>query len=207
MDLIPEEFRQARKAKLMLRAFGLAVSVVVLACFAAWFLLTHLISSKEKEILKLREQDGTSQRQQGVIGEMRQRKAKLEEQLATLGRLRGSEKATILLRSMDASRMEGVWLETMHLQNPGRFEEALTLKAVVAVVTKEPIKDRPASFDVELTGQALDHTRLAAFMRSLGGQPGIQRVDLVETKEQKRGESSSVGFTLMLYLEPSGNRP
>lgn len=207
MDLIPQEFRQGRKAKRMLRAFAIAVVAVVLIVSAVWAILAQLIAAKEKEILRLREQDGTSQRQQGLAGELRQRKAKLEEQLLTLSRLRGGEKASTLLRSLDASLTEGVWLDSMHLQNPARFEDISPLKAMVVGVTKDSPKERNTSFDVELAGQALDHTRLAAFMRSLGSQHGVRRVDLVETKGQKWGESTSVGFTVLMYLESGGNQP
>ena len=73
MDLIPSEFRQAQKAKRMLRRFALAMLVAVIFIFSCWGSLNLLIASEQKEIARLREWDGSSQRQLSSVNELKQR--------------------------------------------------------------------------------------------------------------------------------------
>jgi Tfp pilus assembly protein PilN len=207
MDLIPSEFRQAQKAKRMLRRFALAMLVAVILIFSCWGILNLLIASKQREIASLRERDGSSQRQLSSVNELKQRKQRLEEQISALARLRSGKKVSILLRSLDASHLDGVWLETLRLQNSTRFEDMAVLKlAVTSVLKNEPVA-LPAGFDAELTGHALDHSKLAAYMRTLGTQQGVKKVDLLDTKLQWVGDVSALDFTLVLFLESEGSRP
>jgi hypothetical protein len=60
---------------------------------------------------------------------------------------------------------------------------------------------------VEIVGHATNHTRLAEFMRSLGSQPGIVEVRLLDTALGSYSGNPVIDLTLMLLVDEKAGKP
>lgn len=210
MDLIPNDFRKTQRTRHFVRSAALAVALVLGVLALARLSLELLISTDQARMAQLREKDGSSQRQQTVLAGMRQRKQQVEQQLATLASLRGSERVGSLLRGLDAAFVDGVWLETLRLtQNLPEDAPAPKPGAPAAAPTApRDAAGKPGAAPVaEISGHALDHTRLAGFMRTLGAQPGITQLVLLDTRARTVGVVEGVDFTLSLQIRTGGAGP
>lgn len=218
MDLIPSDFRKSQRTRHFLRSTLLAVVLILGVLGLARLALEMLISADQARIAQLRERDGSSQRQQSVLAGLRQRKQQIEQQLATLASLRGSERVASLLRGLDAAFVDGVWLETLRLAQ-SLPDDAAAGKPGAPAVAPAPAAGAAAGgpgsggkvasgiHSAEITGHALDHTRLAGFMRTLGAQPGIAQLVLVDSRARPQGSGEGVDFTLALQVHTGGAAP
>ena len=210
MDLIPADFRQAQWARRFVRRLARAVFLVMLVCAVSWLMLSHLIKERNHEIAQLREQDGSSQQQQVTLNELRLRKQQVQQQLSALAALRGGERVANLLQALDSAYQEGVWLSglAMHPHDALTRPNAGTKPAPPAPLPNQMSAVGPGNGHLaELKGHALDHRNLATFMQSLGRQPGITQLTLLDTRSQTLETSEVLDFSLVVQLAATGVTP
>lgn len=210
MDLIPADFRQSQWAKRFVRRLAQAFLLVLLVCASAWLLLSHLINAREQEIAQLREQDGSSQQQQATINDLRQRKQQVQNQLSALAALHGGERVTDLLHALDNAYQQGVWLSglAMHpLDQIGATSSASKATPTTLQFGKLSLTNTAAGHLAELKGHALNHQSLATFMQSLGRQPGITQLTLLDTRSSTLESTEILDFSLVVQLATAGASP
>lgn len=210
MDLIPADFRQAQWAKRFVRRLAKAFLLILGVCTAAWLLLGHLINTREQEIAQLREQDGSSQQQQAIINDLRQRKQQVQSQLSALAALHGDERVTDLFRALDNAYQQGVWLSAlaMHPLDPsGPSGTGNKVSPITFQLGKLPLTSMTPGHLAELKGHALNHQGLATFMQALGRQPGITQLILQDTRSSTFESTDILDFSLVVHLASAGASP
>lgn len=211
MDLIPGDFRRLRRTRYYLRAVGAACALLAVFCALGWLGLQALIASEEQKIEQLRRQDGQFQVDQSKVAEMRQKKQLIEDQLGALSRLRAGEQVESLLRAIDAAHTPGIWFESIQLHHPANETAGAALAKVLpgalramGGVPSAASAKTGAGGSVNIIGHAIDHTRLAEFMRKLGEQSGMARLYLIDTKPRSYAEVEAIDFALAMQLDVQG---
>jgi hypothetical protein len=165
-------------------------------------------------IARLEKEGQISARIKAQADNFRQQKLLAEKQLAELDDLRGGDRLRLLLRAIDAAYSDSIWLDELRFfrRDPVPSGNTKLLSGgersgIIVVpgqsVTVPGAEPPPAGIEqrVELVGHALNHTHLAEFMRSLGGQPGIAEVRLIDTALGSYGGNPVIDLTLMLLVD------
>ncbi len=205
MDLIPGEYRQNLHRKHQLRHFILACMLLMACMGLAKGMLSYLIWRENVQIVRLEQQENILQQNQAKTESYRQQKQITEQQLAALDELRGRDRVAFFLKAIDNAYSEGIWFDSVHFM---RQSKTGTLEGVPGVgnanITVVP-ENTGVDFDqhVEILGHAINHSRLAEFMRTLGAQPGIADLRLIDTGLRNYTMVQVVDFNLALQMNPS----
>jgi Tfp pilus assembly protein PilN len=220
VDLIPAEYSNTQFVRRRVWQLLLAcVSVVVVVGLAR--LALNLATSFEKvNIARLEKEGQISSRSKAEADNFRQQKLLAEKQLADLDELRGGDRLRLLLRAIDAAYSDSIWLDELRFFRrdpvPGGTTKPLPggERSGIIVVPRQNVpasgaSPPPAGIEqrVEIVGHATNHTRLAEFMRSLGSQPGIVEVRLLDTGLGSYSNSPVINLTLMLLVDEITGKP
>ena len=219
VDLIPADYSKAQFVRRRVRQLLLAcVSVVVVVGVAR--LALNLVTSFEKaNIARLQKEGQLSTRSKAEADNFRQQKLLTEKQLAELDELRGRDRLRLLLQAIDAAYSDSIWLDELRFFRRDPVLGATTSSlpgAERSGIIVVPRQNVPASAAppragieqrVEIVGHATDHTRLAEFMRSLGSQPGIAEVRLLNTGLGSYRNSPVIDLTLLLLVDDKVAKP
>lgn len=219
IDLIPADYAKLALARRRMKPLLMALIAVALAVGLARLALTLLVSFENANIAQLQKQAQISARTQAEADNFRQQKQLAEKQLAELDELRGRDRLRLLLRAIDAAYSDSIWLEQLRffrrdlptgdlssLPGGGRSGIIVVPKANIPAAGAGPA---PAGVEqrAEIVGHATNHTKLAEFMRRLGGQPGIAEVRLVDTGLGSYANMPVIDMTLMLLVDDKARRP
>jgi Tfp pilus assembly protein PilN len=220
VDLIPAEYSKTQFVRRRVWQLLLAcVSVVVVVGVAR--LALNLATSFEKvNIARLEKEGQISARSKAEADNFRQQKLLAEKQLADLDELRGGDRLRLLLRAIDAAYSDSIWLDELRFSRRDHAPTGNTstlpggARSGIIVVPSQNVPvsgTAPPSAGieqrVEMIGHATDHTRLAEFMRSLGSQPGIAEVRLLDTGLGSYRNSPVINLTLMLLVDDKAGKP
>lgn len=204
MDLIPGNYRQGRSDRRLLRRFFTAC-VVVLCCIGlARMLLGYLIWRENVQAVRLEQQEQVVEQNKARTEEFRQQKQVTEQQLAALNKLRGRDRVALFLRSIDNVYIEGVWLDSLHFMRrngTGSLQAPGAANSGIIVVPKGAETALQINQGAEMIGHAMNHTRLAEFMRNLGKQPTVADLRLIDTGTRNYTNFQVVDFKLTLQLD------
>lgn len=220
-DLIPKDYAQSQQLRLRLKRFAAALVGVVVFVALARLGLVFAAQSATGAVAHLRNQGQISAQAKAAADAYRQEKLVAEKQLAALDDLRGRDRLRLFLRALDAAYLDGIWFDDI------RYYRSETLLSgnldalpgggragIIVVPTENPAAVKSAAQargieqQVALAGQALNHSRLAEFMRALGGQPGIADVRLLDTGLRAYANALVIDFKLSLLVDDrAGRRP
>jgi Tfp pilus assembly protein PilN len=193
-----------------------AIAVVV---GAARLALNLVMSSEKVSITRLEADGAVATRTRAEADNFRQQKLLAEKQLAELDELRGRDRLRLLLQAIDSAYTDSIWLDELRFFRrdpvPGGTTSPLPGggRSGIIVVPNKPNVPASAAAPtgteqrVEIVGHATSHTRLAEFMRSLGGQPGIAEVRLRDTALGSYRNSPVVNLTLLLLVDDKHGKP
>ena len=220
VDLIPADYSKARLVRQRVRLFLVACVLVVVAVGVARLALQLAMSFEKLNLARLEKQGQASSRSKAEADGFRQQKLLAEKQLAELDELRGRDRLRLLLRAVDAAYNDSIWLDELrflrHDHAPAGSVSSLPGggRTGIIVVPRQnvPVSGAappPAETGqrVEITGHATNHTRLAEFMRSLGSQPGIADVRLLDTGLGSFRNHPVIDLKLMLLVDERGRKP
>lgn len=204
--MIPGDYRQGRSGRRLLRRFIVAC-VVVLCCIGlSRMLLGYLIWRENVQVVRLEQQEQVVEQNKARAEEFRQQKQVTEQQLAALNKLRGRDRVALFLRSIDNAYIEGVWLDSLHFmrrRGTGSLQAPGAVNSGIIVVQKgaETAESLQMNLGVEMIGHAMNHTRLAEFMRNLGKQSTVADLRLIDTGTRNYTNFQVVDFNLSLQLD------
>lgn len=203
MDMIPGDYRQGLFGRRLLRRFIVAC-VVVLCCIGlARMLLGYLIWRENVQVVHLEQQEQVIEQNKARTEEFRQQKQVTEQQLAALNKLRGRDRVALFLRSIDDVYIEGVWLDSLHFMRrngTGTLQAPGAVNSGIIVVPNGAVQSLQINQGAEMIGHAMNHTRLAEFMRNLGKQPTVADLRLIDTGTRNYTNIQVVDFNLSLQL-------
>lgn len=219
IDLIPADYAKLALARRRMKPLLTALIAVALLVGLARLALTLLVSFEHANIAQLQKQAQISARTKAEADNFRQQKQLAEKQLAELDELRGRDRLRLLLRAIDAAYSDSIWLDQLRFFRRDLPTGDLSSlpgggRSGIIVVPKENIPapgaaPAPAGGEqrAEIVGHATNHTKLAEFMRSLGSQPGIAAVRLVDTGLGSYANMPVIDLTLMLLVDDKARRP
>lgn len=201
--MIPGDYRQGLFGRRLLRRFIVAC-VVVLCCIGlARMLLGYLIWRENVQVVHLEQQEQVIEQNKARTEEFRQQKQVTEQQLAALNKLRGRDRVALFLRSIDDVYIEGVWLDSLHFMRrngTGTLQAPGAVNSGIIVVPNGAVQSLQINQGAEMIGHAMNHTRLAEFMRNLGKQPTVADLRLIDTGTRNYTNIQVVDFNLSLQL-------
>jgi Fimbrial assembly protein (PilN) len=218
-DLIPSDYAQNRVLRRRVKWFAAAlVAIVCLVAFAR--LALALVTRFENgEVARLQKEGQISAQAKARADEYRQQKLAAEKRLNELDDLMGRDRVRLFLSATDAAYLNGIWFDAIRYYRgetlPTGSLDALPggARAGIIVVPKENVptpgsiaQARGIEQHVELVGHALNHSRVAEFMRALGRQPGIADVRLLDTGLRTYTNAQVVDFKLTLLVDEKARR-
>ena len=202
--MIPGDYRQGLSGRRLLRRFIVAC-VVVLCCIGlARMLLGYLIWRENVQVVRLEQQEQVIEQNKARTEEFRQQKLVTEQQLAALNKLRGRDRVAQFLRSIDSAYIEGVWLDSLHFMRrnrTGKLQAPGAVNSGIIVVPNDAVQPLEIEHGAELIGHAMNHTKLAEFMRNLGNQAAVTDVRLIDTSTRSYTNIQVVDYKLSLQLD------
>ncbi|OGS95310.1 MAG: hypothetical protein A3H31_12750 [Gallionellales bacterium RIFCSPLOWO2_02_FULL_57_47] len=202
--MIPGDYRQGRSGRFLLRRFIMAC-VVVLCCIGlARMLLGYLIWRENVQAVGLEQREQVVEKNKAQTEEFRQQKQVTEQQLAALNKLRGRDRVALFLRSIDDAYVEGVWLDSLHFMRrhgTGTLQAPGAANSGIIVVPKGAATSLQMNLGAEMVGHAMNHTKLAEFMRNLGKQSTVADLRLIDTGTRNYMNFQVVDFKLSLQLD------
>ena len=220
VDLIPADYSKAQLVRRRMRQLLLACVSVVVVVGVARLALNQTMSFEKLSIARLEKEGQISTRSKAEADNFRQQKLLAEKQLAELDELRGGNRLRLLLQAIDAAYNDSIWLDELRFSRRDPVPAGNTKplpggerSGIIVVPTPNvPVSGAappPAGVEqrVEIIGHATNHTRLAEFMRSLGSQPGIAEVRLLDTGLGSYSNSPVIDLTLMLLVDDKVRKP
>ncbi|MCD2519146.1 hypothetical protein LQ564_22855 [Massilia sp. G4R7] len=216
IDMIPRSYREARRARRLLRGYGMALAGVLLAGAAASAFLHWRLSVELPRLEALRGSTARLEAARTHLAVTQLRKNALSEDVAALGALRGVGALGRLADALDATLNERVWLERMvFTRTLERIEGApaldasapgLVLRARPAPSAAEGVAWRLVD-KVEMGGGALDHAALSAFLNRTEANGPLHALRFLQSSVATGEEGQSVAFSIAGPLGPAGGQP
>lgn len=208
MDLIPGEFRQRLRRRALMRQLGLACVLLLVGIGVGRALLGYLTWREKTQVASLERKQSVAEQSKVKAQDYQQRKQVVEKQILALDELRGRGRVGQFLHAMDAAYDEGIWLDNLHfLRRSGTGTLSNTPGAanagIIVVPTSPPTSAQTLELaqGVDIVGHALNHSRLADFMRKLGMQPGVADLRLIDTRLRAYTSAQVVDFSISLQLD------
>jgi len=221
IDMIPRSYREARRARRLLRGYGFALAGMLLAGGAASAFLHWRLSVELPRVEALRGSSARIEAARTQLAASQARKNALSEDLAALGALRGVGALGRLADALDATLNERVWLErvvfTRTLERiegdpaAAAADASAPLTSVVLRARAAPSAPDSAAWrlvdKVEMGGGALDHAALSAFLNRAEASAPLHALRFLQSSVATGEEGQSVAFSIAGPLGPAGGRP
>ena len=208
IDLIPEAYRTRRWQVRWLKRMGLLAGGLSGALFLSWALIGVAITKAKADVETLQTRQSTAAQQNADIQRMSAEKIELERQYRLLTNLRSGAAAGDMFVTIDrALTSDDVWFRDWEFQHAGVMANAsvATINTGYFIVVPE---GSPALGDdelrvqtqMEIRGQAVDHSALSSFVRRLFLQPEIDDIRIRRTSLSDRHRADTVDFELDILL-------
>jgi hypothetical protein len=208
IDLIPQAYRTRRwQARWMKHAAWLMTGLTG-ALVLTWTVLGVAIDNTREDVETLQNKLSFTTQQQADIQRLGAEKTELERQFRLLSNLRSGAAAGDMFVTVDnALTSDDVWFRNWKFERAGIMvgDEVETVNTGYFVVVPDgadqldPDELRILT-NMEIRGQALDHSALSSFVRRLFVQPGIDDIRIRRTSLSDRNRTDTVDFELAVIL-------
>jgi hypothetical protein len=208
IDLIPQAYRTWRWQARWMKFTACLVAGLTATLVLSWTVLGLAIDDAMKDVEALQNKLSHTAQQQADIERLGAEKAELERQFRLLSNLRSGAAAGDMFVTVDNALIsDDVWFRNWKFERAGIMvgEELETVNTGYFVVVPEGA-DQLASDELriqtnmEIRGQALDHSALSSFVRRLFVQPGIDDIRIRRTSLIDRNRADTVDFELAVIL-------
>ena len=206
MDLIPSDYRQNINRHQYLRKFMMLCALVLFSIGLIKILLSYMIWRENVQVVRLEQQENILVQNKAKTESYKQQKHVTAQQLAALNELRGGDRVALFLQAVDTAYRNGVWFDSVHfMRETGTTTLNLPGAANTGIIVVPNGAESKQNIDfkqrVEILGHALNHTLLAEFMRTLGAQPSITDLQLIDTGTRNYTTMQVVDFNLALQMD------
>jgi cell division protein FtsB/predicted nuclease of predicted toxin-antitoxin system len=203
MDLVPGEFRRSLALRGNLRRFFWGAVLLVVLVATARAALGYLTWRERTQVVSLEQQQLAFSQTENQTESLRQQRLVTQQQLATLDKLQGSELVERFLWSIDDAYVEHIWLDAIQFkrrENTGAPTGASPEATQAAPQGTANANDLNVLHDAQITGHAATHSDLATFMQSLGAQPAVADLRLINTATRSYTSVQVIDFRLALQV-------
>jgi len=208
IDLIPQAYRTWRWQARWMKFTACLVAGLTATLVLTWTVLGLAIDNVSKDVEALQNKLSHTAQQQADIERLGAEKDELERQFRLLSNLRRGAAAGDMFVTVDNALIsDDIWFRNWKFERAGIMvgEELETVNTGYFVVVPEGA-DHLASgqlriqTNMEIRGQALDHSALSSFVRRLFVQPGIDDIRIRRTSLIDRNRADTVDFELAVIL-------
>jgi hypothetical protein len=205
IDLIPLDYRLARKRDRALRILARAAAAVLVTGVTAAGGLAYAATRVHAQVDALTFAQRLAEQQRMELDHVETERARLEQQWQRLEALRGGGDVGELFRLIDRTLPEGdLWFDRWELLREAGANGS-EAPAAAPVAAGQPADATPAPVVAErqmrIVGQARDHAALSRFVRELYESPEVDDVHLERTTLRRYTTSSVVSFELAVALK------
>jgi hypothetical protein len=211
LNLIPESWNQARTVKRSLLGFGAAYGVVAVAIAVGSVFLANRIDVESRELDRLRGDKNSALAQRARLDVLKTRQGALAREVRTLKRLGGTPDVRRVFSTVERSLDADVWFREWVFRRAGEFVEVGPqtvdtgfLIVVPAGTSGEASRGWRVKTHMEIRGEALSHSALAAFVRRLSRSPEVAEVKILDSRSVMSGGVRVVGFELAVVVRERG---
>ena len=207
IDLIPEDFRRGQQLKNHIHAFLLCFAALLLVVVGGKITLNHLVSRDSRHIEQLEAGETFILSQRGRLDELNSLKEILQARQNALEGLRNGPPAAQLFVILGQAINPSAWLTQIKFLRAGEFQAAssgaVATGYFMVVPKNAPDKDENAwrrETHLELRGEALNHSALADFVKTLLSYPEIGDVFILNTRTRNYAFGQTVEYDLAATL-------
>lgn len=208
IDLIPQAYRTQRWQARWIRRTAYVTAGLSAALVLTWALLGVAIDKTQAEILALQIKLSYSSQQQADIERLGTEKIELERQFRLLSNLRIGAAAGDMFVTIDqALNSNDVWFREWQFQRVGVMvggdvKTSNTGYFIVVPEGEDQLEPNQVRIQtqMQIRGQALDHSALSSFVRRLFVQPEIDDIRIRRTSLVDRNRADTLDFELAVVL-------
>jgi len=208
LDLIPADYREREHIQRKCTIF-ISILVTLVAVLAGLkFVLQQQVDTLQMQIQTLENGKKFKLEQQQKFNALLAQERMLNKRLEIFNNLRGGPSAKQLLLAIDRVMDGDVWFSEWKLLRTGELNVVKTMPSTSGLVIVIPESESSVGLAqtwqlntrMEITGQALDHSKLAAFVGRLMQQPEVQDVKVLNTNLKIYLSSQVVDFNMVVII-------
>jgi len=208
IDLIPQAYRTWRWQARWMKVTAWLTAGLTATLVLAWAALGLAIDNARADVEILQNKLSHTAQQQADIQRLGAEKIELERQFRLLSNLRSGAAAGDMFVTVDkALTSDDVWFRNWKFERAGIMvgEDVETVNTGYFIVVPEGAEQLASDelriqTNMEIRGQALDHSALSSFVRRLFVQPGIDDIRIRRTSLIDRNRADTVDFELAVIL-------
>lgn len=208
LDLIPADYRERERIQQKCTIFIGILIVLVVALAGLRFVLQQKVGTLQLQIQALEDGKKIKLEQQQKFNALLAQERMLNKRLEIFNGLRGGPSAKQLLLAIDRVMDGDVWFNEWKLLRTSEINAVKTIPSTSGLVIVIPESENSAgqaqawqlNTRMEITGQALDHSKLAAFISRLMQQPEVQDVKVLNTNLKTYLSSQVIDFNMVVII-------
>ena len=208
LDLIPQDYRNWLKQRMMFRQYLIAFAVLNIVVLASSGVLAQMSKSAMGTVRDLQSQSAITEQQQVQLEQLREQQAEYERRWSLLRGLRAGAAVEDIFRIIDRSLTNNdLWFVDWRFRRAGVVVDGETQDVETGyfmIVLEDGNYSDNAEWQVEthmtINGQARDHQALSTFVRALFEQDSIRDVSVQKTSLTDYASGRVVEFELAIVL-------
>ncbi len=208
IDLIPNAYRTWRWQARWMKFTAWLIAGLTATLVLTWTVLGLAIDNVRKDVETLQNKLSLTAQQQADLERLGADKVELERQFRLLSNLRSGAAAGDMFVTVDNALIsDDIWFRNWKFERAGIMvgEELETVNTGYFIVVPEGADhvtsdELRIQTNMEIRGQALDHSALSSFVRRLFVQPDIDDIRIRRTSLIDRNRADTVDFELAVIL-------
>lgn len=217
VDLIPADYRRARRLQRWLRGFAFGCVVLLASMGLARVALLHASGVEREASARAQAENASGATERARIDALATRRQEAQARVRLLDGMRGAAPVGGLFTAIDEALDERVRFEELAFSREAEAQAGASATgataagaAAVAGVAAVSAPATPpggaasgtsARRRMEIRGRTPDHAALSSFIRRLRASPGIVEVRLLDTTMSGEADAQAVGFNLLVLLD------
>lgn len=144
------------------------------------------------------------------LGDLHNQRNTLKHQLTVLDRLIDGPRVQQLFYAIDRAINDDIWFVDWSFVRASELVEVTPERintGYFIIVAQDPNSELQQAWKIythmEISARAINHSALAEFVRQLGFQPEIERVQIVSTRTQRDRDIDVIDFKLAVVIRNS----
>lgn len=214
IDLIPTGYRDECRARQALKIFLPVFLLLLAGLAAARYQIAGQLAATSQALEQLRGEISFSVEQEARFDELDRTRQDLDQKVRVLEGLRGGLPAEKMFTAIDAAARGDTWFRSWAFRRQGEIvtkqpKEMEAAYLIVLSASAQDTEDRAWRLDthMEISGSALDHSAIAAFVDRLQQRPEITDARILRTGSRREGEREIIDFELAISVGNNHGEP
>ncbi len=208
LDLIPQDYRNWLKQRVMFRQYLIVFAVLNIVVLSSSGVLAQMSKSEMGTVRDLQSQSAITEQQQVQLEQLREQQAEYERRWSLLRGLRAGAAVEDIFKIIDRSLTNNdLWFVDWRFRRAGVVVDGETQDVETGyfmIVLEDGNYNDNTEWQVEthmtINGQARDHQALSTFVRALFEQDSIRDVSVQKTSLTDYASGRVVEFELAIVL-------